>query len=259
MIIVELRKPRTEIPPSSYGRDMLKLFHPLMFAPILMLVTIGTFLSNEVSLQVYLIELVGVFFAVLCAYHLDEAKEKVTAPYVPQIHNAIIAVVAFIIAMSIGVWLFLTVSFILIIPTVIAFWGIFFYNMDIIKHRLIYALSWGGTPIFGSYMVQTGELPTLTVIIFTVFGMLLATKLFWNWSLRCCGRYALCNKNCGLITFPVPPGYVPNGENKYCHSPNTMKCLDRLQVPREVNSTMKILQKLDLLILFALTIGIVIT
>ncbi len=239
---MKLREPRTKIPPSSYGHDMLKLMHPMMFAPILMLVVIGTFLAPQLDLISFILELIGVICAVICAYHLDEGKEKVTAPSVPQLHNAIIAIASFIIAISIGVWLFLTVSLILIMPTTIAFLGIFLYNGDIIKSRLLYALSWGGTPIFGSYMLQTGTWPDLTVIIFTIFGMLWAIKLFWMWSMRTCGRASICPKRWNL---------------HICHSPRTIYCKDRQEMPKEINSTVKILQKLDLLILFALMIGVI--
>lgn len=250
---MKLREPRTEIPPSSYGRDMLKLFHPLMFAPILMLVTIGTFLSNEVNYFVYLIELVGVSFAVLSAYHIDEAKEKVTAPSIPRKDNFTIAFISFFIGGTIGMY-FILRNPLLWIPFTIAVFGMLAYNLDIIKPRILYALVWGGTPIFGSYMLQTGELPNLTVIVFTVFGMLLATKLFWNWSLRTCGRASLCPK------IPKYKGDPPRDiamRITPCHSPNTISCYDRQQVPYEVSFTMKILQKMELIILFVLTLGVI--
>lgn len=244
---MKLREPRIAIPESTYAKDMFKLFHPLMLAPILMLVTIGTFLAPQLNLIRFILELIGVFFAVLCAYHIDEFWEKVTAPNVPKQHNGIIALTSLLIALIIGGYLFITVTYLLWIPTIIAFFGILLYNADVpyFKNRFVYALSWGGCPIFGSYMVQTGTWPNLTVIVFTIFGMLLSVKLFWNWSLRTCGRIALC-----------PEQKVSKG---YCHSPNTIWCFDRLQMPKEVNNTMKILQRLELLILFTLMIGVILT
>lgn len=256
---MKLRDPRTEIPDSTYWADMLKLMHPMMFLPILMLVTIGTWLAPEVDLWLYGLELITVVAIVLSAYHLDEAIEKVTAPTVPKHHNWWLFATFWMISGALCIY-FWNMNVILVIPSAIAIWGAVGYNMDLplMKNRFVYALVWGGTPIFGSYMLQTGNLPDEKAIIMTCFGMAIATKLFWNWSLRTCGRYPLCPKNCQLVTSGVPPGYWEEGENKYCHSPDTMRCMDRLQVPKEVNNTMKVLQKLDIMILFYLMLAVII-
>jgi len=242
---MKLREPRTKIPEETYWQGMAKLFHPLMFAPILMLCTIGTFLSNEVDHFVYLLELVGVSAVVIANYHLDEGLEKTTAPSVPKSHNIIIFLVGFVIGWSIAGYLMKTTYIIIIVPIMIAAVGGAGYNMDIpyMHNRVVYSLVWGGTPIFGSYMLQTGQWPNLTVIMFTIFGMLLAIKLFWNWSLRTCGRLAVCKKA---------------HYERYCHGPDTTFCGDRLTMPKPVNNTMKTLQKLDLIILFCLMIGVVV-
>lgn len=250
---MKLRTPRTEIPPSTWSRDMLKLFHPMMFAPILMLVTIGTFLSNEVNYFVYFIELAGVIAFVISVYHFDDLIEKVTAPNVPEAHNQAVYAMGLAIGVVVGIYLLLTVSLILVVPMFTALILGIGYNLDVkvLKNKIAYSIVWGGTPVFGSYMVQTGTWPNLTVMVFTVFAMLLSVKLFWAWSIRTCGRASLCSK-------VIKKGYMYESDViQYCHSPHTLNCLARQQVPKEVNQTVKILQRLDLLILFMLMWGVI--
>lgn len=242
---MKLRSPMLQTPESSYFKDTIKLLHPKMLFIIMCLITIGTFTASEVDLKRYLLELLGVFFAVgLCAYRLNEIRDRNVSKLIPLRHHAFIAIAGLILGIYVGSYLahiYGRVPLILMIITAIL---MILYNLShnkIIHNFIVYGLLWGYIPVVYSHVLQTLNYPTGTAILFGLFGSFVAIQSLWMWGLRTCSKYEIC-RNIGRTE---------------CHSP-ILSCDDRLIIPGEVSWHMGSLINIQIMVIFMLTLGVVI-
>ncbi len=245
---MKFRTPRLEVKEESYLRETIKLCHPKMLFIIVCLTSIGHLLSpNPLNVERYLLGVAGVILGVLAAYRYNELADSTTASVIPRSHHKWAAPILLILAGSIAVFLSSKYGNWILLLAFVAIAFLVLYNLleiPAIHNRAVYAFVWGYVPLVFSGMLQSLDpVPTPTMFIFGIWACFIAVSTLWHWGPTTCGRLQTCSKARGK----------PN--NHRCHSP-TLKCKDRVIMPREINNHMKVLIGLNDIQIFIITMAV---
>lgn len=253
---MKLRTPREKVPRESYLREAIKLCHPKMLFIICCVLTIGHVLTPyDFSVERYVAGIVGVVFAVLSAYRINEIKDRTSTKTTSMLHHRIVAIIFMLGACIVAIYLSIRYAWWIMVLAVIGAVLMVIYNACsnlIIHNRAVYGITWGGLSLMFSYMLQSlSYVLTITVFIFSAWATIIAVFTLWLWGATTCGRAELCTKwicrDCGK----------GKADRIKCHSP-VLSCYDRLTMPREVNDHSKLLINMNCAIIFILTISLVV-
>lgn len=238
------------MPQRTVWQDLLARSHPMMLLPVLCLALIGTFLAPQINYLKLGLLIYGLICGVgLAAYRINTVKDG--GSVLSDEYNLIIAAgglagyILFVIA-STALW-----GFPVLIMGVLGLFAIAGYNglkNKYIHNSITYGLCWGLFPVVLAYCFQTLSWPSVPVIIFGIGAAIYARLATWLWGPTTCGIWLLCY-NSGRCKPGVYAGTT-------CHS-NTIKCQDRLVMPKEVSEHMKLMIKLNDGVLIFFTLGII--
>jgi len=245
---MKFRTPRLEVKEESYLRETIKLCHPKMLFIIVCLTSIGHLLSpNPLNIERYLLGTAGVILGVLAAYRINEIADKTSSKNITTYEHRLIGGLFMAGAVFIGSYLAGTYAMWIYYLAMIAVVMLIIYNLlstPWIHNRIFYSIIWGFVPLVFSGMLQSlNPIPTPSMVIFGIWACFISVSTLWHWGPTTCGRLETCSKAKGK----------PN--NHLCHSP-TLRCKDRVIMPREINNHMKVLIGLNDIQIFIITMAV---
>jgi 4-hydroxybenzoate polyprenyltransferase len=243
---MKLRQPRT---PSKepYWSEAAKLTHPWMASTVLLILSVGHFLSPyPLDLERYGLGLLGVLLALLGVYRINEIMDFKRGS-IPRGHHMAIGMTLLAIGISIGVYLSWRYAWWVLVLLIVGALGMVLYNVlrsPIIHNRVFYGFIWGGFPFCASYCLQTlSPIPPLHVIAWGAFFSILAVEVLWSWGPVGCRHQKVCKR--------ARPG-------KVCHSPN-MTCADRENIPKPIRVHARTMISIKVAMMAVLTISVYLT
>ena len=210
--------------PRTYLKDCYVLLHLPRYMYILCFMIISTMLVDKIFWDRFILEIIAVSAAVLLsAYRLDELKGRHVSSNIPELHHKITATIGLSIAVPIGLYLIITISWTLLIWMLLGGVGVVFYNLELggkaTHNFLLFSITWAAIPIMGSYYLHTLSL-TPTVIAVAVFAMIFAWLHISSYGLTQCKHSHTCKE------------YNAGERDRICHG---FKCANRLIIPKEIH------------------------
>jgi hypothetical protein len=210
------------------------------------MVTIGHVIApGDWQWKIYFVVMLGVAFIVLASYRINELHDRTTATCIPRRDHKLIAIILFADAIACSMYLACEQGWWVLLLAAIGGTVTVAYNLNVVHNKAVYGFIWGGGPLVFSAMTQAGN-PAVEIpyLFMGAWACVVAVYTLWLWGPTTCGRVMVCARAKGEIA------------DRLCHSP-TLRCKDRLVMPKEVHEHMKVLVDLNVIAMLILTIAIV--